>query len=35
MSELAEEATSYCVSDEDESGDAFESVSDDVFLSIV
>ena len=30
MSELDEE-TSYCVSDEDESGDAFESVRDDVF----
>ena len=30
MSELDEETTSYCVSDEDESGDAFESVRDDV-----
>ena len=35
MSELDEEGTSYCVSDEDESRYAFESVRDDVFLSIV
>ena len=31
MSKLDEEATSYCVSDEDESRDAFESVRDDIF----